>query len=126
MREFAFVMAGIAAGIVWLAIWAGFLQVFGIAPGLRNVEDSVSKRERLNRLGKLKYILIFGVLGYGLAFGLAMITVDLVSYRSQGWASELTKLLLFTVCIGLFQGLWGWHRAFRDPVPFPPDYPPAK
>ena len=45
-----------------------FLQVFGIAPGLRNVEDSASKRERLNRLGKLKYILIFGVLGYGLAF----------------------------------------------------------
>jgi hypothetical protein len=55
-----------------------------------------------------------------------MITVDFLSHRSVGAASELMKLVFLAVCFGLFQGFRGWHIAFRDPVPFPPVYPPAK
>jgi hypothetical protein len=38
----------------------------------------------------------------------------------------LIKLVFFAVGFGVIQGPWRWHRAFRDPVPFPPVYPPAK
>jgi hypothetical protein len=55
-----------------------------------------------------------------------MITIDFVGHRSLGWVTELTKLLFSAVLFGLFQGFWGWRNAFRDPVPFPPDYPPAR
>ena len=126
MREVAFVMVGIAVGLVWMAIWAGLLHVFGIAPFSRKVEDSASTRERLKRLGKVRYIATFGVLRVGLAFGLAMTTIDLVSQRSVGWSSESIKLVFFAVFYGLFMGFWNWRRAFRDPVPFPPEYPPPK
>jgi len=69
--------------------------------------------------------IIFGVLGSGLAFGLAMITIDLVGDHSHGLAPELIKLLFSSVFFGLFQGSWGWRNAFREPVPFPPEYPSA-
>jgi len=126
MREVVLVMFGIAVALVWTAIWTGLFHVLGVAPISRKVEDQASTRERLKRLGKLKYIVIFGVLGPGVAFGLGMITIDLAGHRSTGWLSELIKLVLFAVFFGLIQGPWRWHRAFRDPVPFPPVYPPAK
>ena len=125
MREVVLVMFGIAVALVWTAIWTGLLHVLGIAPVSRKVEDQTSKRERLKRLGKLKYIVIFGVLGPGVAFGLAMITIDLAGHRSTGWLSELIKLVLFAL-FGLIQGPWRWHRVFREPVPFPPVCPPVK
>lgn len=126
MREVVFVIVGIAVALIWAATWTGLLHVFGVAPVGGKVEDAASRRERLKQLGKLKYLVIFGVLGPGVAFGLVMITIDLASHRSTGWLSELIKLVLFAVVFGLIQGPWRWHQAFRDPVTFPPVYPPAK
>jgi hypothetical protein len=126
MREVVLVIVGIAVALVWAAIWTGLLHVLGVAPVSRKIEDPASTRERLKRLGKLKYIVIFGVLGPGFAFGLAMITIDFAGHRSTSWPSELIKLVLFAVFFGLIQGLWRWQRVLRDPVPFPPVYPPAK
>jgi hypothetical protein len=126
MRDMAFFFAGIAVGLLWLAIWSGLLHVLRIVPIRLKLEDASTRRERLKRLGKPKYILIVGVLGSGLAFGLAMITIDLLGGHYYGWPRELIKLLFLSVLIGLSQGFWGWHNAFREPVPFPPDYPPAK
>jgi hypothetical protein len=125
MHEVAFVIDGIAVGLVWLAIWTGLLHFFGVAPFGRKVEDRSARRERLKRLGRLKYILAFGVFGQGLAFGPAMITVDFLSHRSAGLVSELIKLVFLAVFFGLFMGFWGWQKV-RDPVPFPPVYPPTK
>jgi hypothetical protein len=34
--------------------------------------------------------------------------------------------LCLSVFFGLFQGFWVWRNACREPVPFPPVYPPAK
>lgn len=126
MREVAIVISGIAVGLVWVAIWSGLLRLFDVALVSRKVEGSLRRRELLRSLGKLKYILIFGVFGPGLGFGLTMMTIDLASHRSTGWVPELTKLIFVTACFGLWQGFSAWHKAFRDPVPFPPDYPPAK
>ena len=126
MREVGSIVVGVAVGLAWMAIWTRLLQAFGIAPIQRKVENDGSRRERLKLLGKLKYVLIFGMLGSGFAFGLAMITIDLVNHRSDGWLSELIKFVFLAVCFGVFQSLWGWHRVFRDPVPFPTNYPPSK
>jgi|ERR1700735_213451 len=126
MREVAVFIAGLAFAFAWLAIWAGFLHIFGFSPFRRKIEDSASKRQRLKRLGKLRYILTFGVLGPGFAFGLAMITMDVLSNRSRGWVSESIKFAFFAVFFGLFQGFGSWRNELRDPVSFPPAYPPVK
>jgi len=80
----------------------------------------------LKRLGKLRYILTFGVLGPGFAFALAMITMDFLGKFSTGWVSEAIRFAFYAVFFGLFQGFAGWRNDVRDPVPFPPDYPPVK
>jgi hypothetical protein len=126
MLEVAYAGAGVAIALTWLGIWAGLLHVVGIAPMRRTVEEQSSKRARLKRLGRFTYVVTFGVLGFGVAFGLAMITVDLFSHRSHGWLSEVLKFSLYAVLFGLFQGFRSWGSAFRDPVPFPPNYPSAK
>jgi hypothetical protein len=125
MLEVAYVAVGIAVGLAWLGIWAGLLHLIGVAPIRRTVEDRGSRRERLKRLGEFTYLVIFGVLRSGVAFGLAMISIDFISHRSHGWATELIKFAFLALFFGLFQGFGGW-RAIRDPVPFPPNYPPAK
>jgi hypothetical protein len=55
-----------------------------------------------------------------------MTVVDLLELHSRGWLAELAKLALMSMLLGWFQGARTWSEAFRDPVPFPPDYPPAK
>jgi hypothetical protein len=106
MREVVFVMFGIAAGFAWMAVWTGVLHVFGVVPVGPKIENSATKRERLQRLGKPKYIL-FTVLKAGIAFGLAVITIDYASHRSAGSVSELIKFLFLSACFGLVQGFVG-------------------
>src|SRR5438309_11589476 len=127
MREIAVVIAGIALAFAWLAIWAGFLHIhiFGFSPFRRKIEDRASRRQRLKRLGKLRYILTFGVLGPGFAFGLAMITTNVLGSLSRGWVSESIKFAFYAVFFGLAQGFTGWRIEVSDPVPFPRDYPPV-
>jgi hypothetical protein len=127
MLEVAQVAGGIAIGLAWLGIWAGVLHLIGVAPILRTVAERRSRRERLQRLGEFRYIITIGVLGRGVAFGLAITSIDFISHLSHGWATELVKFAFSALFFfGLIQGFSGWRRAFRDPVPFPPDYPPAK
>ena len=126
MRYFVSIIAGIAVGLAWLAIWAYVLHAFGIALFQRKAEDRASRRERIRQMGKLRYILMFGVLGSGLAFGLALVTGDFLWHDSLGWTSEIAKLVFLTLLFGWFQGARTWSETFRDPVPFPPNYQPAK
>jgi hypothetical protein len=126
VRWFVSIIAGIAVGLAWLAIWAYVLHAFGIALFQRKAEDRASRRERIRQMGKVRYILMFGVLGSGLAFGLALVTGDFLWHDSLGWTSEIVKLVFLTLLFGWFQGARAWSETFRDPVPFPPNYPPAK
>src|ERR1700690_992943 len=108
-------------------MWHFFaLHVFGIAVFRRKLDDRASRRERMKQMGRLRYILMFGVLGFGLAFGLAMSTSDLLGHDSDGWISTIVKLLLVSVFFGWFMGARVWSEVFPDPVPFPPSYPPLK
>ena len=121
MREVAFVIVGIVAGLGWFAVWRFGLHIFGVVP----FGNWARRRERLKRLGKTKYILVVGVLGSGFAFALAMITDDFVSHRVAGLVSELAKFVFLALFFGVFMGLWNWQTV-RDPIPFPPDYGPTK
>ena len=63
MRDFVIsIFCGVAVAVVWLAIWTVTLRAFGILVFSRIPEERASRRERLLRLGKLRYILIFGYL----------------------------------------------------------------
>jgi hypothetical protein len=77
-------------------------------------------------MGKLRYILMFGVLGFGLAMGLATTTVDLLAQGSHSWFAVVEKFVLSSVLAGWFLGACTWSENFRDPVPFPPNYLPPK
>ena len=126
MRWFVSLVAGIAVGFAWLAVWALLLRAFGISAFGREPENRASRRERIKRMGKLRYILVFGVFGFGLACGLAITVAESLSLDFRGWTSALGKLAMFAVLLGWFQGARNWSEAFRDPVPFPPEYPPPK
>ena len=119
VREVSLIVAGISVGLAWLAIWGGVLYALGFAPFRRKAEDCSIRRERLKHIGKLKYIAVFGVLGPGLAFGLALTTADVLRGDSVTWAAETAKLVFLTVFFGLFQGVRSWREAFRDSVPSP-------
>lgn len=120
------IAAGIALGLAWLGIWALSLRSFGIAVFSRQAEDRVRRRERIKQMGKLWYILIFGVVGYGISFGLAITAAGFLDHDSHRWAIAMGKLVFSSVLFGCFHGVRTWSETFRDPVPFPPNYGPPK
>ena len=112
--------------LAWLAIWAFALRKAGIPFLSRSVEERARRRERIKQMGKLRYILLFGVFGRGLAFGLAFTIADLLRHRSLGWFWAGAELLIMSMMFGWLSGARTWNDSFRDPVPFPPDFSPMK
>lgn len=126
VRDAGSIIAGIAVGVAWLLLWGSVLRAWGIPLLQRNAQDRASRREGIKQLGKFRYILLFGVLGFGLAFGLGLTAADFVWRDTISWEYELAKLAFLSIAFGLFQGVRNWSEAFRDPVPFPPNYPTQK
>jgi hypothetical protein len=127
VREFVIsILCGVAVAFVWLAIWTVALRVCGILVFSRIPEERASRRERLLRLGKLRYVLIFGVFGYGFALALGIAIAGLIGHDSTGWVGAASKVVLLSLLGGWFHGARTWNEAFRDPVPFPPDYASLK
>ena len=120
------IIIGVAVAVVWMAIWAFALHAFGIPVLRRTVEDRAIRRERIKQMGKVRYILIFGVLGYGIPFGLALTTADLLRHDPHDWISAATQFVLISVLAGWFHGAMTWSEHFRNPVPFPPSFPPMQ
>jgi hypothetical protein len=113
-----------AVALAWIAIWTFSLHVFGIAAFGRKAEDRVGRRERIKKMGKLAYILAFGMLGFGVAFGLGITVADFLDHSSHGWVEACGKFVFFSLFFGWFHGARTWSEAFRDP--FPPNYGPPK
>ena len=125
VRDIGAIVAGIALGLAWLALWNYLLRALSMPLLSRKGEDRAVRQEHLKRMGKLKCILLYGVLGFGFAFGLAMTVADYIGSDSFHWIFELLKLVFLAVAFGLFQGMQTWDDV-RGPVPFPPNYPPQK
>jgi hypothetical protein len=117
VREVSSIVVGIAVGLAWFGLWIYLLQAFGIPLVQWSAVDCSGRRERLKRLGRFRYVLLCGILGPGVAFGLAMVVPDYVWRDSFRWKYELPKLLFMSVLFGLFQGVRKW-REFGEPVPF--------
>jgi hypothetical protein len=71
-------------------------------------------------MGKLQYILIFGMLGSGLAFAVAITAADLLEQPSRGWVFANAQLAIFTRLFRLPPRSEDLERSFCDRVPFPP------
>jgi hypothetical protein len=126
VRAFVAIVVGVALAFAWLTVWLFTLRAFGVRVFVEKLEDRASRRERLKEIGKLRYVVMFGVLGSGLALGLAITTAELLAYDSRSWVSGGVLLLFVSVLLGWYNGARSWREAFRDPVPFPPSYPPPK
>lgn len=123
MHELISIVAGIAVMLGWIAAWAYLFQARDFVSRPKTEDDRARKRERMQRLGKFRHILMFGVLGPGLAFGLGLSTADFLA-DSHSWGYSLFKVMFMSVLFGWMHGARTWSETF--PVPFPPDYPPPK
>ena len=128
MRDFILpVVAGVAVALAWLGLWAISLHAFAIPVLKRSPEERSARKERLLAMGKWRYVLIFGVLGSGLGFGLATVVASMIGTQHfRGWIHGATQLVLSMVFFGLWSGVTNWNQSLRGEVPFPPHYPPQK
>jgi hypothetical protein len=123
MRDFIIPTGiGLAASVGWLAIWTLALRAFHIAYFARTPEETAARRERIIGMGKRRYILIFGVLGFGLAFGLGIAIAGIVAHESAGWVGAAIKVVLVSLLGGWWHGARTWNESFRGEVPFPPPF----
>jgi hypothetical protein len=127
MRDFVLpVTAGVAVAFGWLALWGIFLRACGIPALKRSPEERAARKERIVAMGKLRYVIIFGILGKGMGFGLAMVVANNIGMQHfSGWRAA-TQLAVWMIFYGLWYGVATWNQSFRGEVPFPPHYPPQQ
>jgi hypothetical protein len=74
------IAVGVAVYIAWIALWVLARRAFGI-PVLKRTSEEPGARRRILQMGKLRYILIFGVLGNGFALGLAIAVATMTAHH---------------------------------------------
>jgi hypothetical protein len=122
VRDFILPVAtAVVVAFAWLALWTVCLRAFGIPVLKRSPEERAALKERILAMGKLRYVLIFGVLGNGLGFGLGLGVANMIGTPHFGrWIRAATQLVLSMILFGLWGGVSKWNRSFRGEVPFPP------
>lgn len=119
MRYLLTIIAGIAVAIAWSTMWNLLLGLPMTFFRLKE-KDRIRIRERQIGMGQLRWILTVGVLRSGLAFGLAVVTFDLLLDRSpHGWHYEAAKFVLMSLSFGFFSGGTGWDVTLRETPPSP-------
>jgi len=125
VREFlTFAVVSLAVALCWIGIWDRVLRAFGIPLFGRTPEERATRRERIVRMGKFRYIVMFGVLGFGFAFGIGMVGYDLLRFGMSDLFSKLGKFLVLSVLWGWLHAASEWNESFSDKDQFPPHYPP--
>jgi len=76
-------------------------------------------------MGKFRYILIFGVLGNGLALGLGTTIALMMSLGHYDWRLAITILGTISLIAGLMNGARTWNELLRVEAPFPLPYHPS-
>jgi hypothetical protein len=114
--KFALAIAvGVAVAFAWMGAWTLGLRAFG----LTLPDERSDRKQHIVRMGKLRYLCIFGVLGGGFAFGLAVAAAMMIG-NSASWGEATTVFLALSLLGGLFNGVRSWNQLFREEVPFPP------
>lgn len=127
MLEFVISIAiGIAVVGAWMAAWALVLRAFGIPALMRSPEERAARKQRILQMGKVRYVLIFGVLGSGFGFGLGIAAATMMTHDSANWSRAAAIFGGVALLGGCFNGVRGWNQLFHVEAPFPPAYPPLK
>ncbi len=127
MLEFVIsIVVAVVVAFAWMAIWTVALRAFGIQVLARTPEERALSKQRIVQMGKLRYTLAFGVLGYGFALGLGIAVGDVITHEPADWGRAAAILGAVSLLGGSFHGVRAWNIHYRPPVPFPPHYPPLK
>jgi len=126
VRYLLTLIAGIAVAIAWSTMWDLLLDL-PMTFFRQKEKDRIRTRERQMGMGQLRWILTVGVLRSGLAFGLALVTFDLLDRSLHDWHLEAVKLAFLSLSFGFFSGGMSWGAGFREtrpPSPLGPPPPP--
>ena len=127
MRELIIpIVVGVAIAFAWMAVWALALRAVGVPVLMRTPEERNARKQWVLQMGKLRYILIFGVLGRGFGYGLGISIALMVSRGHYNWGYAATMFGTISVVVGLMNGIRAWNQLFRVETPFPPRYPTSK
>ena len=126
LRDIISIAIGVPVALAWVGIWALVLRAFGIPVLMRTPEERAARRQRILQMGKLRYVLLFGVLGGGVGLGLGLAIAFMTAHISKNWGEAVVTFAGVSVLCGCFNGLRAWNQLFRAEVPFPPVYPPAE
>lgn len=97
-----------AAALVWMVLWRVALGAFGFPIIARTPEARATYRRRQLDIGKARYMVLFGILGYGFAFGLALSVPDM-SLHGARWLTAI-RFLFGVLFFGLWMGLRNWKE----------------
>jgi len=120
------IVVGVAIAFAWMAVWALALRAVGVPVLMRTPEERNARKQRILQMGKLRYILIFGVLGSGFGYGLGISIALMVSRGRYSWGYAATMFGAISVVAGLMNGIRSWNQLFHVETPFPPHYPTSK
>lgn len=127
MRELIIpIVVGVAIAFAWMAVWALGLRAVGVPVLMRTPEERNARKQRILQMGKLRYTLVFGVLGSGFGYGLGISIALMMSRGHYNWGYAATMFGAISVVVGLMNGIRAWNRLFRVETPFPPHYPTSK
>ena len=127
MRELVIpIGVAVAVALVWMAVWALALRAVGIPVSMRTPEERNARKQRIFQMGRLRYILVFGVLGSGFGYGLGISIALMVSRGHYDWGYAAIMFGGISLVVGLMNGVRAWNQLFRVEPPFPPHYPTSK
>jgi len=119
---------GLAAAFGWLVLSGAVLRLFGISTVAWIKRARVAHREQAVRMGQASYILVFGVLEYGVTVGLA---TTIAGGRPTTMAAAMARFsvifspegairLVLWMLFGCLYGFISWGGLFPRPNPNPP------
>lgn len=111
---------GVFAGYLWLLVWGAVLRTPLIIWFKRTPEKRALRQQRFIRMGRLRDVLLVGVLGSGFAFALGMTIAGIVDDGAASWGRTIEKFIFLALAFGCFQGSINWDTHFRNEVSFPP------
>jgi len=111
---------GLLVGFLWLLLWGIALRTPLLVWFMRTPEERAKRQQRFMRMGRVRYVLLVGILGRGLAFGLGMTIAGIADDGVASWGRTIAKLIILSLFWGGYYGSTSWDMHFRSEVPFPP------